>query len=228
MSYLFDEFSTSFDKTKLSEEQLTTYNAANAEVDQEMLNDIKEKHKLFTGETLFGSYRIEVVYEYRRSSRQRSVALINVYKSNKNRSLDLDEPLFLCSSESDSSVGCGKVLTGEELAATLEDGTVMKVLWCETCKKYVNRMFLCASLFMNNEPKTIAKRVYHLFRELNSDADIVVTYNKHDMRKAQEDKHGKQLEKLRTERERAIYPLYRIIQDSEASILKKIEDFLSV
>jgi molybdopterin biosynthesis enzyme MoaB len=81
---------------------------------------------------------------------------------------------------------------------------------------------------MNNEPKTIAKRVYHLFRELNSDADIVITYNKHDMKKGQEDKQGKKLEKLRTERERAIYPLYRIVQDSEASILKRIEDFLSV
>jgi hypothetical protein len=228
MSFLFDEFSQGFDKSKLTEEQLSTYNAANAEVDQDLLKEIKDKHKLFTGETLFGTYRIEVVYEHRRSSRQRSVALINVYKSNKNRSLDLDEPLFLCSSESDPSVGCGKVLTGEELAATLEDGSVIKVLWCDSCKKYVNRLLLCASLFMNNEPKTIAKRVYHLFRELNSDADIVITYNKHDMKKAQEDKQGKKLEKLRTERERAIYPLYRIVQDSEASILKRIEDFLSV
>jgi hypothetical protein len=228
MSYLFDEFSNSFDKTKLTSAQATTYNASHGEEDVELTAKLKEAHKVVTGANLFGKYRIEVVYEYRRSGRQKSVALINIYKSSQNRTLDLDEPLFMCSSENDPSAGCGKILTGEELAATLDDGTVMKVLWCENCKKYVNRLLLCSSLFMNNEPKTIAKRVYSLFRELNSDADIVITYNKHDLKKAQEDKHGKKLEKLRDQRERAIYPLYRIIQDSEASILKKIEDFLLI
>lgn len=227
MSILFDQFSKDFDPTKLSEAQERTYKAANSE-DDGIGEELKKQHKLLTGDALFGRFRIEVVYEHRRSSRQRTIALINIYKSNKDRALDLDEPLFLCSSEESADVGCGKVLTGEELAARLDDGTVMKVLWCDTCKKYVNRMLLCSSIFMNNEPKTIAKRVYNLFRELNSDADIVITYNKKDLKKAQEDKWGGALTKARDSRERAIYPLYRIIQDSESSILKKIEEFLSI
>lgn len=230
MSYLFDETAKDFDVTKLNPEQASAYKAYKQEADPEFMKELKEAQKLFTGDGINGTYRIEVVYEYRRSAQKRCVALINVYKSNKDRTLDLDTPLFFCSSDEDPGAGCGKVLIGDELMATLEDKTIIKVLWCDTCKKYVNRMVLCSSLFMNNEPKTIAERVYKLFRELNSDADIVLTHHKKDLKKAQEDLKGNALMKARQGRERALYPLNNIIKDitDGGRVVKKITDFLSV
>ena len=69
-----------------------------------------------------------------------------------------------------------------------------------------------------------------MFRELNSDADIVLTHHKKDLKKAQEDLKGNALMKARQGRERALYPLNNIIKDitDGGRVVKKITDFLSV
>lgn len=236
MSILFDDTHKDFDPTKLTEEQAATYRAFKAKADPEFMASLKKAQEIVTGDGVNGTFRIEVVYEYRRSAQKRCVALINVYRSNRERTLDMDQPLFFCSmspdddSEVDQTLGCGSVLTGDELMATLEGGSIAKVLWCGTCNRYINRMVLCSSLFMNNEPKIVAERVYKLFRELNSDADIVLTHHKGNMKKAQEDLKGNSLTNIRAQRERALYPLRNIIKDvnSGGSIARKIEDFLSI
>lgn len=240
MSFLFDDASPTFDPNKLNKEQAAAWKAYNEKPDPELMKELQRAQQLFTGDGINGTYRIEVVYEYRRSAQKRCVALINVYRSNKDRALDLDQPLFFCTKVSDvdssdaldqgEAVGCGRVLTGDEFAATLEGGGMLKVLWCDICKKYVNRLMLCSSIFMNNEPKAIAERVYKLFRELNSDADIVITHHKRDLKKAQEDIKGDSLSKARLGRERAMYPLKNIIKDAGDAglVVKKITDFLSI
>lgn len=228
MSYMFDELAKDFDPTKLTREQAETFNAFNQKADPEFMEELERANKLYTGDGINGTYRIEVTYEHRRSGVKRSVALITVYRSNKERDLNMDVPLFLCSSE--QGEGCGAVLTGDELIATLESGEVTKVLYCTNCKKYINRYLSCNSFFMNNEPKVIAERVYKLFRELNSDADIVLTYHKADIKAATEDYKGSSLRKVKEKREKALYPLKNIIKDAGDSglIIRKITDFLSV
>ena len=126
--------------------------------------------------------------------------------------------------------GCGCVLKNDDMLATLEDGTMMKVVFCDTCKKYVNKAMTASHLFLNNPKKVIAERVYKLFCELNRDADIVIVYTNKDFKKANESRGGEKLEKAR-QREVSIYPLGNMIKDvgaGESAMAKKIEDFLSV
>lgn len=176
-----------------------------------------------------GTYRIYVYFEYRRSSHWNSPCFIMVTRSNKDMSLDLDSPLFFCDGENEGE-GCGKVLTGEDLLATLESGEMVKVVYCNYCKKYINKKMSSSHLFFNNPKKAIAKRVYSLFCELDRDADIVCIYMNKDIKKANEDWRGEKLDEARSSREASIYPLNNIIKDvtaGESTVLKKIEDFLS-
>jgi len=178
----------------------------------------------------FGKYRIYVTFEYRRSSHWKSPCFITVHRSNKDATLDLDVPLFFCDGEKEGD-GCGKVLTGEDLLATLESGQMMKVVYCDTCKRYINKELTASSLFLNNQKKDIAKRVYSLFCELGRDADIVIIYTNKNLKKANEDWRGEKLDEVRNTREASLYPLKNIIGDvtaGESNVLRKIEDFLNV
>lgn len=177
-----------------------------------------------------GTYRIYVYFEYRRSSHWNSPCFIMVTRSNKDMSLDMDSPLFFCDGENEGE-GCGKVLTGEDLLATLESGEMVKVVRCDNCKKYINKKMTSSHLFFNNPKKAIAKRVYSLFCELNRDADIVIVYTNKNFKKANEDWRGEKLDEARASREASLYPLSNIIKDvtaGESNVLRKIEDFLSV
>jgi hypothetical protein len=176
-----------------------------------------------------GTYRIYIYFEYRRSSHWNSPCFIMVTRSNKDQTLNMDAPLFFCDGEKEGE-GCGKVLTGEDLLATLESGEMVKVVYCAQCKKYINKKLTSSHLFLNNPKKTIAKRVYSLFCELNRDADIVCIYMNKDIKKANEDWRGEKLDEARSSREASLYPLKNIISDvtaGESSVLRKIEDFLS-
>ena len=193
-------------------------------------NDQEDSLKdLFKSDNTFGKYRIEITFEFRRSSRGPSPCFLGVYKSNRSPDLDMDTPLFFCSGEKETD-GCGCVLTGDDLIATLEDGSLMKVLYCETCKKYVNKALTSSHLFLHNTKKDIAARAYKLFCELNRDCDIVLIYTNRDFKKASEHKYGELLEKAR-QREVALYKLGNLVKDvsaGESAVLKKIEDFISV
>lgn len=223
MSILFDEFNKNFDPKVLTPNQMAMLRASKAEADPEEVKVLEDSRGIIA------KYRIEVIYDYRRKKSDTCPCLINVYKSNGKLDLDLDTPLFFCSSEENPMYGCGSVLTEEEQEAQLEDGTYMTVLWCKKCQKYVNRLILCSSIFINQTPMIIAEKVYKLFRELDSNSDIVVKYFKRDIKKSNEG-WGDKLETARDQRERAIYTLKSILKDIGDSglIIKKIKDFLSV
>jgi hypothetical protein len=239
MSILFDEFSQQyadkdgrFDPTKLNPEQAIIYNASQKAPDEDLLKDIKKSASLET--SMFGTYRIYVYFEHRRTSRGRSPCSIQVFLSNKKPDLNLDTPLYFCSAKQDEledqaaeKIGCGKVLT----EPTMLVNHMYQCVFCKNCNKYVNIELAHDQLFMNNSRKEIAALIYKLFRELNSDADIVVKYFKRDIRNATVDaKAVDKLEAARTNRERAMYTMGNIIKDvgDGGNILRKIEDFISV
>lgn len=184
---------------------------------------------LFKTDNTFGKYRIEIAFEYRRSAKGPSPCFLSVYKSNRSPDLDLDTPLFFCSGEKETD-GCGGVLSGDDLMATLENGDMMKVVYCEVCKKYVNKALTSSHLFLYNTKKDIAARAYKLFCELNRDCDIVLIYTNKDFKKANDHKYGDMLDRAR-QREVSLYKLGNIIKDvsaGESAVVRKIEDFISV
>lgn len=207
MSLLFDELETDIDPSK----------------DNEFIDMLRPDT------SMYGKYRIEITFEFRRSSIKNSPCFIGVYRSNKSPDLNMDFPLFFCSGERDED-GCGSILTNDDMLATLESGQMMKVVFCDKCGKYINKQLTASHLFFNNTKKSIAERVYKLFCELNRDADIVLVYTNKDIKKANESKYGEDLNKVR-DREVSIYPLANLIKDvsaGESEVKRKIEDFISV
>lgn len=226
---MFDDARLDFDPNNLTDKQKEIWEAYNSEPDPELLDELK-KTSDFTGDGVLGTYRIYVYFDFRRKGTEKSPALISVTKSNKKADLDMDLPLFFCSSEKHPELGCGRVLKGPELLATTQSGEQFKAIYCDNCKQYVNVEITCSNLFMNNTKKTIAERVYKLFRELNSDADIVVKYFKNDIKKTFNEVKWDGMNKVRENRERSIYTLGRMLKDvgDSGNLQKKIEDFLSV
>lgn len=231
MSKIFSECDKNFNPEELDAKSKMVLEASKlaADATYKVEDDLQ---KVISGEKP-AKYKIEILLPPSRKTNEATACAVTMFISGGKLHGGGDELLYLCRSEKDAKVGCGDVLKGPLMIAQGVNGGMSSVYYCDKCKKHVNRE-LCASTILYKLPiNKIAENVYRIFRQLDSNADIYLKYQKTDIREAtrlaQEGKVDA-LQQIPTKMEYAIYTLKNILKDAanDSQIISKITTFLKV
>ncbi len=223
MSVIFSEADKYFDPNQLNEKARFVYENSKkaSDPDKQVSKDLglsEDKAR----------YKIEVLLSTDRSASNLSACAITPFRSGGGLHGGGDEIMYFCRNEKNRDKGCGSILQGDVYMGRIGEEQVA-VFYCEKCKKYVNRELLGSTILYKLPIKALAKNIYDLFRQLDSNADIYLKHIKVDMRKATEDK-AKGMLKVKPNTELSIYTVKSIFKDvsNSSQILKKFETFISV
>lgn len=223
MSVIFSEADKHFDPDQLNEKARFVY-----ENSKMANNPDKQISKDLGLSEDRAKYKIEVILTTDRSSSNMCACAITPFRSGGGLHGGGDEIMYFCRNEKNRDMGCGSILKGDVYMGRIGDEQVA-VFYCEKCKRYVNRELLGSTILYKLPIKSIAKNIYDLFRQLDSNADIYLKHIKVDMRKATEEK-AKGMQKIKPNTELSIYTVKSIFKDTSNSsqVLKKFETFITV
>lgn len=149
-------------------------------------------------------FKIEVMFSKGRTSPGPNLVGIQVWESGKRLNGGGDDLSFWCQS-TESNEGCWGIITSENLRGG--------IALCPHCKRAVNADLLTNMKIGRVTTKNLSDTLEKLFRQLNSDADLYLKYDKKDMRYlAMERAKGPEVAKRL--RGMHIYPLKNILRDT--------------
>ncbi len=223
MSVIFSEADKHFDPNKLDEKARFVYENSKkaSSPDKQVSKDLGlDENK--------AKYKIEIILTLDRSSTNLCACAITPFRSGGALHGGGDEIMYFCRNEQNRAMGCGSILKSDVYMGRIGNEQVA-VFYCDKCKRHVNREMLASTILYKLPVKSIAKNIYELFRQLDSNADIYLKHIKVDMRKAAEAK-AKGMQTIKPNTELSIYTVKSIFKDvsNSSQILKKFEDFISV
>jgi hypothetical protein len=163
-------------------------------------------------------YKIEVTFEKNRTSQGPNLLGIQVWESGKRFNGGGDELAFFCK-DVKSDEGCFGVITSDFIKGG--------VAYCQTCNKGVVADRLTNMILGKVSSQALAEQLAKMFRQLNSNADILIKYHKTDpryvsMERAKGPDVAKRLKGMH------IYPLKNILKDTSAGadLVKRFKAFV--
>jgi hypothetical protein len=225
MSIIFSESDKHFNPESLEGKSKEIYEASvrGGKENYKPEKEVKEAMKLDENRA---RYKIEIILSTDRKSAGTSACALTVFRSGGAIHGGGDEVMYFCRSEKDRSMGCGSILKGDVYVGQLGNEMV-SVYKCEKCNKYVNRELLASTILYKLPINQLAMNIYHLFRQLDSNADIYLKHIKVDIRDAAE-RGRKGMPLIPKKTDYVIYTVKNIIKDTnnDSQVLQKFINFL--
>lgn len=179
----------------------------------------QELEKTLGGEVV-AKYKIEVTFVKDRSPTKMNAVGISIWESGKRFHGGGDELMYWCKdNRPDHDEGCWAPISSDYIRGD--------VAICPKCGRAVNAELLTNLRAGNVYIDTLAKTLAHIFRELNSNADLYLKFHKTDIRYIAMEK-AKGPDVARKLKGMLIYPLKNIIKDTEngSDLARRFKAFL--
>jgi hypothetical protein len=199
---------------KLSEAELALLEQKRAALDRLLAEQGKAK------------YKIEIFFAHTRRAHGRSIAMLSLWESGAKLHGGGDAKVYWCPGKDTGRSTCA--------AAIPDHANGYGFLVCPRCKTVWPGAEVRGELLGRWSNRQWAEILVLFFRKLDHNADIYLKYPKHDLRIAAhkeqvKQRMGEELERVRRERVRYIYPLRNILKDtaSGADLLGRFNAFLN-